>query len=251
MMAWIRDKDKCQYEVSSEEYEEAKKAFSKSISGINSPSYGIRGENHPSYGKHPSEDTIEKMRNAAKERCQNPEYRQRMKDNAKERFSIPENNPMYGKHHAEDTKQKISNANRGRIWSQEDIDKRRVGQIKKWQDQAFKEQHSKIMQEIRSRPEYKQKQREAHRGAKSGRALAVINIDTKKIYGASILASEELNIHNSSILKCCKGKIKTAGGYDWKYVYDYTLKDGTIIPGAITLGLITTEMANEQLNNKI
>ena len=31
-------------------------------------------------------------------------------------------------------------------------------------------------------------------------------------------ASEYLNIDNGSISKCCKGKLKTAGGYVWKYL---------------------------------
>lgn len=31
-------------------------------------------------------------------------------------------------------------------------------------------------------------------------------------------ASQELNIDNSSITKCCKGKRKKAGGYSWEYI---------------------------------
>jgi hypothetical protein len=30
-------------------------------------------------------------------------------------------------------------------------------------------------------------------------------------------ASKELNIYNSNISMCCKGKLKTTGGYIWKY----------------------------------
>ena len=29
---------------------------------------------------------------------------------------------------------------------------------------------------------------------------------------------DELKINSSSIVKCCKGKRKTAGGFVWKYV---------------------------------
>lgn len=30
-------------------------------------------------------------------------------------------------------------------------------------------------------------------------------------------ASQELNINNSHIGECCKGRYKTCGGYTWKY----------------------------------
>jgi hypothetical protein len=39
-----------------------------------------------------------------------------------------------------------------------------------------------------------------------------------------------------------------AGGYKWRFLYDVTKRDGTIIPGAITLGLIAEEEALKQLN---
>lgn len=58
-----------------------------------------------------------------------------------------------------------------------------------------------------------------------------------------------LNITGTShIPDCCSGKRKTVGGYQFKYLYDQTRKDGTVIPGAITLGLITEEEALRQLN---
>ncbi len=33
-------------------------------------------------------------------------------------------------------------------------------------------------------------------------------------------AERELNIDNTSISRCCKGKVKTAGKYKWEYVED-------------------------------
>ena len=47
-----------------------------------------------------------------------------------------------------------------------------------------------------------------------------INKDTKeiiKIYNSITEASEELKINNSNITNCCRGKLKTCGGYIWKY----------------------------------
>lgn len=58
-------------------------------------------------------------------------------------------------------------------------------------------------------------------GAKNPSAKAVCQLD---LYGNLIekfdyatLAAKKLNIDLSSIIKCCKGKQKTAGGYKWQY----------------------------------
>ena len=42
--------------------------------------------------------------------------------------------------------------------------------------------------------------------------------DLIKIWECVQYASNELKIDNSSICKCAKGKIKTAGGFKWKYI---------------------------------
>lgn len=61
------------------------------------------------------------------------------------------------------------------------------------------------------------------------------------------VATEFTGIDRSSIIKCCRGKLHSAGGYQWKYLYDQICKDGTVIPGVISLGLITEEEALKQL----
>ena len=63
-------------------------------------------------------------------------------------------------------------------------------------------------------------------------------------------ASKQTNVQANSISKCCRGGVKSAGGYRWKYLYDQTQKDGSIIHGAITLGLITEEEALAQLTQQ-
>lgn len=75
-------------------------------------------------------------------------------------------------------------------------------------------------------------------------------IDLNKVYQSQNEAGRELlKKSGSKIGACCKGKIKTAYGYRWYYLYDQILNDGTIISGAITLGLITEEEALRQLND--
>ena len=40
-------------------------------------------------------------------------------------------------------------------------------------------------------------------------------------YNSVIEADKKLHINQSSIVKCCKGKRKTAGGFKWMYKEDY------------------------------
>ena len=69
--------------------------------------------------------------------------------------------------------------------------------------------------------EYKQKMSEAHKGKNNPRAKRVAQYDKQgnliKIWDYAKQASKELRIAQGSICQCCKGKIKTAGGYIWRY----------------------------------
>ena len=73
------------------------------------------------------------------------------------------------------------------------------------------------------------------------------NDEIIKVFWSGKQVKHELGINDSDISKCCNRKLKSAGGYHWKYLYDNQLKNGEIIPGAITLGLITEEDALNQL----
>jgi hypothetical protein len=44
-----------------------------------------------------------------------------------------------------------------------------------------------------------------------------LNMNLIKEWNDITQASKELNIYNSNISMCCKGKLKTTGGYIWKY----------------------------------
>lgn len=85
MMSHMSEAHKRDYELTAEEYEEAKKAFSKSISGENHPMYGVhrfgeaapmygkRGKNNPNYGSHRTEEQKKRL-SEAKLGEKNPNY---------------------------------------------------------------------------------------------------------------------------------------------------------------------------------
>ena len=39
-----------------------------------------------------------------------------------------------------------------------------------------------------------------------------------KVFPSAHEAARQLGIDNSGIIKCCKGKYKTCGGYHWHYL---------------------------------
>ena len=91
MMAVVKDKNQDRYELSPEEYEEVKIACAKMQSETRS------GKNHPNYGKHPSEETLEKQRIAHLKENLSDETLRKMSEAGKQRMANPKNNPMYGR----------------------------------------------------------------------------------------------------------------------------------------------------------
>lgn len=70
-------------------------------------------------GKHPSEETRNKLSEANKGKHLSEDTKKKMSE-VKKGKQVGENNPMYGKHHSEETRRKISEANRinsiGKHW---------------------------------------------------------------------------------------------------------------------------------------
>ena len=89
------------------------------------------------------------------------------------------NNPMYGKHHTEEVKRKIS------------------------------ENHAKPGEG---------KFGSEHHSSKKVAQYDKQNNELIKIWDSMMDVQRELGIDNASISKCCKGKLKSAGGFVWKYV---------------------------------
>ena len=92
---------------------------------------------------------------------------------------------------------------------------------------------------------------EKRSGVNNTSARPVYCVDKHIIFNYIAEACRALNISSTSnIGTCCVGERDSAGGYQWKYLYDQTRKDGTIVPGAISLNLITEEEALAQLNTQ-
>jgi hypothetical protein len=244
-MAFMKNNYQERYEITAEEYEALKKMKSELMKG---------NKNNPF-----TEEIRNKMSIAQKNRFANPEERKKYS----EMFS-GENGNFYGKRHSEETKKKQSeskkgmrNPNYGKHYSEEE--KRRLSELMSGENNPNYGKH--LPDEIRKKiglantnpsKETRQKMRDAklgiYVGGKNPGAKAVICLETKNIYEASSIASKKTGINATNIRQCCRGDKKSAGGYKWKFVYDTCHKDGTVIAGALSLGLITEEEVSQLLN---
>lgn len=206
---------------------EARKKMSERRKGKSNPMYGVHryGEDAPFYGKHLSEEARKKISEIRKGTHHSEDTRKKISE-----ATAGEKNPMYGKHHTEETKRKISEALKDKPLTEET--RKKISEAGKGRC------HTK---------ETRKKIREAQKGEKHHGTLKVVqcHLDGSliKVWAYIKQAANSLGIQDGHISKCCKEKVKTAGGFQWKYLYDQTQKDGTVIPGAITLGLITEEEA--------
>ena len=116
-----------------------------------------------------------------KKKWEDPEFREKMKEELKERNQDPE----FRERHKEGLK---------KIWEDEDFRKRQAeGTKKKWEDPEFRKKKQKPVEQY--------------------------NIDGELVsrFSSGIEAAEKTGIKQSSISNALKGRYKTAGGYKWKY----------------------------------
>lgn len=92
-------------------------------------------------------------------------------------------------------------------------------------------------------------------GSRNGNAMPIYCLEDNKVYGYILeaehdFANKGIKIWAQNISKCCLGQQKTAKGCHWYYLYDSIRKNGEVVKGAITLGLITEKEALQQLKQK-
>ena len=211
-MSFGKNQDRITHIVTPEEYEEVRLACARVTSEK------MKGENNYNYGKHLDEETKRKISKTLKGRKRSKES---IEKTAKAHI---------GMKHSIDTKIKMSESAKGRTFSTETKKKMsdaKSGEKSVWYGKHHTEASKRKISEKNSK--------------------FIYCVQAKTIYNSMSEAESNTNINHSKISLVCQGKRKTAGGYQWKYLYDQTAKDGTVIQGAISLGLITEEEALKQL----
>lgn len=173
---------------------------------------------------------------------------------------------------SEETKRKISKSHKGKKLSEQH--KRRIGESGKGHPTTLKgrpisqEHKEKIRKAMTGNKnpfygkhhseETKKKMSEAHemisKGDKNPNAKITLQYDLNMnlihVYNYAKQAANKLHINVNGITNCCIQYSKSSNGFIWKYLYDATRRNGTIIKGAISLGLITEEEALNVLKEK-
>ena len=140
------------------------------------------------------------------------------------------NNPNYGKHLSEITRKKLSNAKMKQNLSQETCDK--MSKAKKGKPSSKK--GVKLSEESRQRiseskkgnknPNYGKKISDEHKmKIRTSRSKAVIQFDENDNFIAEYLSAAEAErqtgVKSTNICQCCRGNLKTSGGFKWSYKY--------------------------------
>ena len=136
-----------------------------------------KGSKNPMYGKHPTKETIKKMSEA----------------------NAGSKNHFFGKTHTEESIKKMSDAHKGKKLSEEHRKKIARGNLGKI-----------VSEETRKKMSEKQKNKKS-----------ILQYDKEnnliKQWDSFHEITKFTKIHFQNILKVCKNKRKTAGGYIWKY----------------------------------
>lgn len=158
------------------------------------------------------------------------------------------------KHRSENERKKISDALKGKRVSEETRKKMRNANLGDKNPNYGKRTPSGVRKKLSKLLKGTHRSEETRKKMRESKVRQVVQYDLNKnlikIWLSAKQVTDKLGINNSSISMCCSSKRKTAGGYQWKYLYDQTKKDGTIISGAITLGLITEEEALRMLEEQ-
>ena len=181
---------------------------------IRKPRPSMQGEGNPNYGKHLSKEQKEKMLKGFQKKCSGKDH------------------PNYGKHLSEETKRKISEANK----NPSEKTRRKMSKSAKARcTDEWKEKMRNFRKGVPLTEEHRQ-----HiisgclRGSNNPSARSIVQLNKEdnhiiKQWEYATLASNELGIDLSLIIRCCKGKAKTAGGFNWEYAENYqnniTLKE--------------------------
>lgn len=135
------------------------------------------------------------------------EFRRKVSTARKGVFTGEKHN-QYGIPKSEETKRKISAAQAGRP-----------------KDQKVKEHMSEAAKR-RWGPENSTERehlRQLNKGGNSARAVSVRCVESGVVYASVRDAEEQTGAELSSIVRCCRGQRKTAGGHHWEYA-------GTVVP---------------------
>lgn len=141
------------------------------------------GEKHPMFGKHHSEESKKKMSESKTGKHLSEEHKKKLSE-----AHTCEKNPWYGKHLSEEHKKKLSEA--------------QTGEKSYWYGKHLSDEMKKKIRENNPSKSVLQ-------FSKDGEFIAE--------YPSAHEAERQTGCNQGNICRCCKGKLKSTGGFIWKY----------------------------------
>ena len=145
----------------------------------------------------------------------NPNYGKRLPEETKRKIS----NAQLGKKHTEETRRKMSESHKKVAFSQDWRKHLSESLIGTKRSEEQKRNTSIVVKSLWENPEYRAMMVEAHSGANSHKARRVLCVETGEVFECIKYACEKYKVHSSAVVNVCCGKLKTTGGYHWKYAY--------------------------------
>lgn len=226
-----------------EEFRKKQSEFRKSRTGEKNPNYGnhkLAGENNPMYGKHHSEETKEKLRQAALSRS--PEVWKRMKEGMR-RAMTPERREQIrqqnlGRKASEESRHKMSESQKAR-WT-EDMRKEWGEKFSGENNGMYGKHHSeetrqKISEKVSGensawygRHHTEEEKRKAHDSCTWKVPVVQLSLQGEYIaeYDSYADSAKAVGCSASQIIGCCNGTYLSAKGFIWirKEDYDHNKK---------------------------
>lgn len=172
--------------------QDREKGYNHSPGGEN-PLVWYSGESHPMYGKHHTEETRAKMSAA----------------------HSGENHRCYGTHLPEETRRKIGDANRGRKlpeWQKQMLVAMNTGR------KASVETRLKMSLSHQGHPVSEETRQKIRETKVSKPVIQLLETgEIIRIWPSVTEAAKGSGLDRSQIRRCCKGELKTSGGFIWKY----------------------------------
>ena len=151
-------------------------------------------------GKHHSEETKKKIAEAMTGIVFTEEHRKKISE-----AKSGEKAYWYGKHHTEETKKKMSESRTERVLTEE-YKKKLSESMTGEKNPMFGKHHT---EESKNRIRENSPSKQTIQFSKDGKFIAE--------YPSAMEAERKTGCNQSNIIKCCKGKLKSTGGFIWKY----------------------------------
>ena len=215
-MAWAINDNQERYEVTPEEYEEARMAFSKSMKGKLKSEEHKKKLSESKKGKPLPSHMLEQAIAAIKGIPLSADHRNKISAS------------LTGRNLSDEHKSNISKAKTGKPLSEKQITAlKKVCEGNKGR-KALEETKAKMSAAQKGKiisEESKRKMSESAKNRKPSRCIKIAQCDLTsgrviKEWESAAEAHRATGIDNSSILKCAKGVKKHAGGFGWKFIKD-------------------------------